>query len=245
MLAPLANMRQALQLSFWRYTATGFREMPGTKSIVGWGLVLLSLIAVIQSARAVGLWEIAGRRYTEHSVQDLPITFAGQAIEIRDNLARTATGSQAASEGKIEVRLNGRLQGVASRAAIRMGLGDIGRYHGWLDAWIFVARANGDSTLWITRRLQAADSDPARFELVVVHANGTVETRTVRGWQLGFDYPSFRSTQFVRSGAWEALPLDVSDLAGLFPILLLIFPLGTLFTGIFLLRRPQLRAPAV
>lgn len=207
--------------------------------------MLLSLIAFIQTARAIGLWEVAGHRYAEHSVQDLPITFAVETIEISDNLARAASGSQDESEGELQIRLSGRPQGVPTRAAVRMGLTDIGRYHGWLDAWVFVRRSDNDSSLWVTRRLQTAAADPARFELLIVHSNGAAETRTVRGWQLGFDYPSYRSTQFVRSSEWEVLPLDVSEVAGFFPILLLIFPVGTLVVGIVLLRKARIRAPAV
>ena len=209
---------------------------------MGCGLVVLSLISVIQSARAFALWETGVRRYTEHDVQNLPITFAGQRIEIQDDRPHTATGSQSESSGRVAIRLNGRLQSAASHAAIRTGLDNLGRYHGWLDAWIFVARAGGDSTLWIARRLQETESASPRFRLLIVHASGAVETRTVRGWQLGFDYPSYRSTQFVRSGEWEVLPFDVSDAAGIFPILLLVFPVGSLIAGVFLLKSSRLRA---
>jgi hypothetical protein len=217
--------------------------MRPTRSVVGWGLILFSLISVIQTARAIWLWESASRCCTERSVQSAPITFAGSTIEVSDNLPRTATGSQSASQGEIQLRIDGQPVGVPSRAAVRSGLTDLGRYHGWLDAWVFTDRGS-DSSLWITRRLQPAANDPVRFELVIVRSNGAVERRTVHGWQLAFDFPSFRSTQFIRS-EWEVLPLDVSEVAGFFPIFLLLFPLGTLVAGIVLLVRSRLRAPAI
>lgn len=83
------------------------------------------------------------------------------------------------------------------------------------------------------------------FEQLIVHSSGVVETRVVRGWQLAFDYRSFRSTQFVRSSEWEVLPLDLSGVAGFFPVLLLLFPVGMLIGGIVLLRRSRFGAPAV
>ena len=219
--------------------------MRATKSIVGWSLVVVSLLAVLQTARAIGLGEIGGRRYTERSVQDSSLTFAGRTIEIRDNVPHTETGSQRETDGELQIRIDGKPLDMMSHARVRVGLTDLGRYHGWLDAWVFITRRTNDSSLWVARRIQTAAKGGTHFELDIIHSNGDVKTRMVRGWQLGFDYRSFRSTQFVRSGEWEVLPLDVGDLAGLFPVALLLFPIGTFVAGIALVHRSRHRARAV
>ena len=219
--------------------------MQTIRIVVGWLLIGISGLAVIQTARAIALWEIAAPRYIERSRHENTITFAGRTVEVVDNLPHTASGSQETSEGRLGLRLDGRLEGEPSRTAIRIGLSDLGRYHGWFAAWMFTAKSDGDSSLWLARRLQMTAREPVRFQLVVVHSDGVVASRVVRGWHLAFDYRSFRSTQFVRSSEWEVLPLDLSGVAGLLPVLLLVFPVATMVGGIVLLRWSRSVAPAV
>jgi hypothetical protein len=120
---------------------------------------------------------------------------------------------------------------------VRRGLKDLGRYHLWLDAWIFQDRASGDRTLWLVRRLQPEEIESPKFEVTEVAPTGESETRILAAWQLGAEYRRLRATQFVRDGLWTVFPLSVSEVAGIAPTWLLLFPVGTLVCGLLLARR--------
>jgi len=48
----------------------------------------------------------------------------------------------------------------------------------------------------------------------------------------------FRSTQFISDGSFFRMPLSMTE-AAMFPPFLLVFPLGTLALGVFLLREER------
>jgi hypothetical protein len=208
--------------------------MVKAKRLVGAVLVGLSLLAVAQTIREVVLWELGTRKYSEESPGGPTVYFAGRRYEVRDDQPMDSVHSQAAHEGTIQPLVDGAPVGPPSRAMVRRALTNLGRYHGWYDAWIFRERPNGEQSLWLARRIQPTATDSPRFEVTVVSAGGTSRTRILRGWQLGSDYRHYRATQFMRGGTW-AIPLALGSFV-FFPILFLIFPVGTLVVGILLVR---------
>jgi hypothetical protein len=66
----------------------------------------------------------------------------------------------------------------------------------------------------------------------------------LRGWSLGSRYGVWRATQFLRANEWEAFPLSMLDFVA-FPIVLLIYPIGTLILGIGLVRSGRRRRLAL
>lgn len=215
---------------------------------LGAALVAVSLFAVVQTIRELLLWERGRAQFADESVSARPISFAGRTWSVTDNQPFTPGAGYTEFEGAIQPTVDGRPLGMPSRAKVRRGLADLGRYHRWYDAWLFRERGSGQRTLWLARRLQAMESDAPRFELVTISEAGEWHTQVLRSWQLCRDYPTFRATQFVREGTSWPFPLALDGVIGFFPILLLIFPLGTLVLGVFLLARrgkAQPLAPAV
>ena len=199
--------------------------------------MLLSVAAVVQSLRELWLWERDGAEYTEQSYLELPIIFAGHTLTVVDDQPRSSRYSEDEQPGTIRLLLDGVPLGVTSRAQVRPGRHDLGRYHRWLDVWQFRRRTSGDSALWIARRLQDTPKQEPRFEVFEVMEGGVMRHEQLRGWQLSSSYPLFRATQFVR---WENLlygvPLSVLDWVA-YPPLLLVFPLGTFALGTVLVWR--------
>jgi hypothetical protein len=210
---------------------------------IGMALVALSALAVLQTAREVVLRQLGDRAYTEELRQERPLAFAGHTITVADDQPVDGTRSQADHDGWIQPLMDGKPLGPPSRARVRRGLADLGRYHLWFDAWVFRDRATGRASLWLARRLQPTDASDPRFEVVTVAPDGARERRVLRAWRLGTDYRLFRATQFVREGAWSAMPLSLGATFGVFPVLLLAFPIGTFFAGVLLMRRGSSARP--
>ena len=203
---------------------------------IGIALVALSVLAVLQTVREVVLRDLGDRAYAEESLQERPFAFAGHTFTVADDQPVEGTHSQVDHDGRIQPLLDGKPLGPPSRARVRRGLTDLGRYHLWFDAWVFRERATGRASLWLARRLQPTDAISPRFEVVTVASDGTRERRVLRAWRLGTDYRLFRATQFVREGAWAAMPLSLGATFGVFPVLLLAFPVGTFVAGVLLMR---------
>jgi hypothetical protein len=215
--------------------------------VVGITLLGLSGLSVAQTAREIALWELGSRRYAEESPQARAFAFAGHTFGVADDQPLDNTRSQAAFEGRIQPLMDGRPLGPPSRALVRRGLADLGRYHLWYDAWLFRERASGRTTLWLARRLQPTDASGPRFEVVTVDPGGRVQRRVLRPWRLGTEYRLFRATQFVREGTWTVMPLSLDAVIGFVPLFLLVFPLGTAVVGVRLIRggrRVRLREAA-
>jgi hypothetical protein len=204
--------------------------------IVGLTLTALSIGAVVQSTREYLLWEAGRRDYAEDSFLERPFTFAGHTFTVEDDQPTDSTYSEIAYEGRIRLLMDGRPLGPPSRALVRPGRHDLGRYHLWFDAWHFKERASGRTTLWLTRRLQPDSAASPRFEVITLAENGAPSRRLLSTWQLGASYPLFRSTQFVRDGTSAAIPLSMLE-AAIFPPILLVFPIGTFVLGLYLIRR--------
>ena len=206
---------------------------------VGWVLVSVSFLAVAQTVREVALWELGSRKYAEESSQERTFRFAGHTFTVADDQPADGTHSQTEYDGTIQPLMDGRPLGPPSRARIRRGLEDLGRYHLWYDAWLFADRARGDTSLWLARRLQETDQSVPRFELTVVDAVGRADRRVLSRWALDRDYRVFRGTQFVREGGWTVMPLSLTGVAGFVPPFLVLFPIGSFLVGMRLLRRPR------
>jgi hypothetical protein len=205
--------------------------------ILGGMLVALSALSVVQTVREIALWQSGRQAYDEvdpRVADQQSFVFAGHTVSVADDQPMDSVYSQAEYEGTIQPFMDGRPLAAPSRALVRRGLDDMGRYHFWFDAWVFRARSGGPPTLWLARRLQATDAATPRFEVITVATDGTHQTRVFRAWQLGTDYRLRRATQFVADGEWMIFPLSLGGVLGFFPPLLLIFPIGTAVAGALL-----------
>jgi hypothetical protein len=213
------------------------------RRIAGVSLIVFSLLAVLQTAREIALWTYGEHRFDGRSLQEQPIEFGGHRISVTDDQSTDSMPSETETRGTIQPTIDGVPLGAASIAGVRRGRRDrrdLGRYHGWYDAWVFRDRRSADSVLYLARRLQPRSSESPRFELTTVDASTRdVKQRIVTGSQLAWSFPAYRSTQFIRDGTWTVLPLALGDLLGFFPLALLVFPVGTAVVGYLLARRPR------
>jgi hypothetical protein len=209
--------------------------------------VLVSVAAVVQSAREFMVWGI-GEYYEEDSFHALPISFAGHTFDVRDDQPRDTSYSEEESDGSVQWVRDGKPLAPPSYARVRRGRSDTGRYHLWLGASTFRERASGNTSLWLTRRLQSKDGERPLFEVITVEHDGGMRIQYLHSWQLGRSFPLFRSTQFVRSArattfpaatiegfAVSPFPLSMLEGIAIWPILL-VFPIGSLVLALHLLR---------
>lgn len=200
---------------------------------VGVALLSLSLVAVVQTAREV--WQGVGSGWTESPVVDTAFTFAGRTITILKP-PRSDGGPTRAWVPQERVRIDGVDIGAATGLRMATWPYQVDRRSPhWFDAVTFVDRAGRDSSLWMARRLQAADTVRPRFEIITVDATGnyTVQVRTqeeVRG-----EYRLGTVTALVGENSRPEFPLSVVNLLWL-PYLLLVFPIGTGIVGVLLFR---------
>jgi hypothetical protein len=206
--------------------------------VLGALLIAVSSAAVVQSIREYFLWERGERRFSEESFLKLPIQFQERTFDIRDDQPTDSTYSEEEYEGTVELVMDGKPIGPRSRAMVRRGRKDIGRYHLWIDAWLFKDRQSGRTSLWLVRRLEVQPGASARYEVTTVADSGSVQTQVLRGWDLGASYPLFRSTQFIRSGLLSGVSLSMLDAFYFWPILS-VFPVGSLVLGVWLVRRSR------
>ena len=205
----------------------------------GIALLVLSALAVLQTVREILLFTRGEHLFEERTIRDRTFSFAGRRISIDDDQPVDSGYSEVATDGLINVRIDGTTIGVSSRAGIRRHHNHLGRYHGWYDASIFRRRSDNDSALFLVKRVQPGEQDTPRFEITIVDGSGQFNRRILRAWQLGWDYRVFRSTQFIRQGTWTVMPFTLSSIIGVFPVFLIFFPIGTALLGIFLVREPR------
>jgi hypothetical protein len=210
------------------------------RAIIGWLLIGLSIAGVIQSAREWRAWTPDARLVERDRPQELPIRFAGHRVDVRDDQPTDSIHSERAVEGHIQLFLDGRAIGAPTRALVRPGRRDLGRYHTWLEAVPFRDRTSGKEFLFLARRLEPRDGQGVRFEVNQIDESGAVTTRVLRGSSLGRYYPVWRTTQFLRANEWEAFPLSMLDAVIFWPILV-VYPFGTLLVGIVLVWRARRR----
>ena len=209
---------------------TGERGRRGVfRRVVGWSLILLSVLSVLQSWREYRLWRDDAPRYIDDNIDERTFSFGSHLISVSDDQPDDALHSEKEWAGTLSMKLDGYPIGDPSFAGIRRSRTDRGRYHSWMDAWTFRDRDTGRRSLWLARRLQPPGSWQPHFEVTVLDTVGTVQTRTYRADQLGASFPLYRSTQFLLWGE-SAFPLSMINFA-IFPLALLVFPFGTFFVG--------------
>ena len=169
------------------------------RRIVGWSLVLLSVLSLLQSWREYRLWRESMSVYVETNLEARTFSFGRHTVVLSDDQPDDTLHSEHEWPGTLRIDVDGRPIGSPSFAGIRRSRTDRGRYHSWMDAWTFREVDTGRLTLWLTRRLQPPGTRLPRFEVTVLDTAGPAETRTYRAYQLGTSFPLYRSTQFLSS----------------------------------------------
>lgn len=199
------------------------------RRIVGWSLVLLSVLSVLQSWREYRLLRESMSVYVETNLEERTFSFGRHTVVLSDDQPNDTLRSEHEWPGTLRIQIDGQPIGSPSFAGIRRSRTDRGRYHSWLDAWTFREVDTGRLNLWLTRRLQPPGTRLPRFEVTVLDTTGTPQTRTYRAYQLGTSFPLYRSTEFLRWGE-SVFPLSMLEWIA-FPIGLLVFPFGTFLVG--------------
>ncbi|CAN5673055.1 hypothetical protein BH23GEM6_BH23GEM6_10220 [soil metagenome] len=227
----------SLGVSLPKPSQTRFANM---RTAVGIFLVTVSLVSIIQSIREVVLLVRGYERYEEDSLLERPFAFGDRSFTLEDDhpyIPREPDGhtSEAGFPGTIRVMMDGAPLTERAHAIVRPGRNDLGRYHLWFDAWVFLDRHTGERKLWMAQRIQENGARFPEFEVITVSQNGALERQRLGWYQLGRNYPLFRATQFISDGSFFRMPLSMAE-AVVFPVFVLVFPLGTLALGLLLLR---------
>jgi hypothetical protein len=205
--------------------------------VIGLFLTIVSIFSIAQTIREIVFFESGESKYAEANVIHLPARFGGHLVSVADDqphLPRDENDYYKSTQGRIQLLIDSQPLGKSSAGRIRVTLDDLGRYFGWVDVWQFKESNVRDSSLWVARRIQETPSVSPLYEITTIDGNGAIVTDTFPPWRLGTDYRRFRATQFMQSGA-QVMPLSVADMLGMMPVLVLVFPLGTLLLGVLLL----------
>ena len=208
------------------------------RSAVGFVLFVPSVVAVVQTAREV--LQSFGSSWTESPMVSNAFTFAGRAITIvKPTIA--AVGVKSPWVQQERVRIDGIDVGEATdrRMSTWPFQADRRSPH-WFDAVKFVDRAGRDSSLWIARRLQVADTVRPRFEIITIDAAGQHHVQMRAQNELRGEFRLRAVTALVAEDPRPEFPLSVVDFIW-FPYLWLAFPIGTGLLGVLLLRPPRAR----
>lgn len=208
--------------------------MPRIRTIFGATLLTLTATCVVQTTREVLTGTSA--RWTGTEVRADSFAFAGHAIAIaRPAVTSTTDRHQLIDEER--VLIDGAPVG-ATRTQRTVGwpLGDGRRSPHWLTVMRFVDRDARDSSLWIARRVQHADMEAPRFEVVTVDARGKLEVRTHAADELSGDYRLGTVTALIGEDVQPTFPFSVVPLLW-FSYLLVLLPVTTGVLGFMLLRR--------
>ena len=208
------------------------------------GVVLLSLssLAVVQTAREA--WQELGTPWTWTPISDTAFTFAGHSIVI-EKPPRADAGPRRAWVPQEQVRIDGVAVGAATGLRMATWPYQVDRRSPhWFDAIKFVDRAGRDSSVWLARRLQVADSVPPRFEIITVDAQGHSTVQVHPQSEVRGEYRRGTVTALIAEDPSQEFPLSVVGLLWV-PYLLLVFPIGTGVLGVVLLRRSRAASAAV
>jgi len=215
------------------------------------GLVLLgvSIVPAIQTGRALIFWDRGQQRYDENSRQVLPLQFAGRVVTLQDSLPELTPPSEQEQPGTVRVFLGTALVFPARSVRVRPGRKktDIGRYHLWLDAWVFVDRRTGDSTFMLGQRVGLADAPPVRYDVLTIRSNGDTDVGTIAPGDRASSFPVYRTIQFLND---DAPSVYLFDLTQVWPTIFIpiLFPVATGLVGLILvvsvLRRRRVDAAA-
>ena len=193
-------------------------------------MLVLTAISVIQAVREFVFWQSPYPSCEEFWPQGGSFKFAGRAILV----VRPPVSAADSASGFVKqerVMIDG--QAVGQNIDLRMR-----NWPHWFDAVRFTDTTRGDSSLWLARRLQPADSVQPLFEIVTIDADGAIKVELRNEHQLRTEYRVARVTQFIGEDAPSGFPLSTLGFLQ-FPILLLIHPLLTVVIASSLLRRSR------
>lgn len=204
-----------------------------SRRIAGAVLLALSLTSVLQTAREV--WDAFHPQWTVDPRSGSEFRFAGRTISVeRPEPPNPAAGRLVLQE---RVRIDG--VDVGAPTGLRMArwrlVGEMRSPH-WFSAAVITDREGRDSSLWLVRRLQAADTVPPRFEVIVVDTSGRHAVHTYSQRALRRDERLHNLTYLVAERLRPDHPLSVTAFVW-FPYLVLLFPIGTGIAGAWMLRR--------
>jgi len=204
-------------------------------AIVGLVLLGVSIVPAIQTGRAMSFWDRGQRRYEENPRQDLPLHFAGRVVTLQDSLPETTPPSEQAQTGTVRIFVDTALVFPARSVLVRPGRKktDIGRYHLWLDAWVFVDRRTGDSIFMLGQRVGVPDVPPARYDILSIRSNGATAVEAIAPRDRARSFPVYRTIQFLNDGAPSVY---VFDLTQVWPTIFIpiLFPVATGLVGFIL-----------
>lgn len=221
------------------------------RSLARWGLLIAAVSAfpIVQGVREDAFWRAGDERFQEEALLELPLRFAGHTITIEDPLPRGGPPSEAEERSFARILLDGQEILPAKPAMVRPGRSDLGRYHLWIDAWIFTDRRTGSRSLYLGRRL-SVNAGVRPYDLLRVSADGSYALRRLSFADRAESYPIWRTIQFLNDGTETVYPFSVRNI---WPTLLVpvFYPNTTLVLGVVMLgvglwlgRRPRTDARA-
>ena len=213
----------------------------GISRFVGAGLLVISTISLVQTVRE--LLPLLTRRWTETTMTHHRFTFAGRAIEIsRPTDAEIGATPEAVLQER--VRIDGVSVGEATgRRMATWRMRNDERSSEWLKAVIIEDRKDNDSSLWIARRLQPAETDEPRIETITVDAAGAVNVRMHSADNVDGAYQLSVATATITDQPRLDFPLSAAAWGVWVPFLWLVYPIGTGVLGFVLLREPRVPHP--
>jgi hypothetical protein len=201
-----------------------------------WGLLVTAISAfpIIQELREDAFWRAGQARFQEEQLLDQPLRFAGHTITIEDPLPRGGPPSEKAERGEVRVLLDGHEVLPAQPVMVRPGQRDLGRYHLWIDAWIFTDRRTGTSFLQVGRRRSGVAGAGRAYDFLRVDANGSHAVRRLSHAQRAESFPTWRTIQFLNDGTDSVYFFSLTNT---WPTVFvpLFYPQTTLVIGIALL----------
>ncbi|MDB4914143.1 MAG: hypothetical protein JWM95_1787 [Gemmatimonadetes bacterium] len=147
--------------------------MTGTGRAWGAALIAISLLAVVDTIRAGVLEERGRSRYDNRMVSLRRFAFAGHQVALEDDQPTDTVSHQHETPGMLRVMIDGRVVGTPSRVGVRRGVANASRYHSWFQATVFTSRANGDSSLWLARKVRRGRSD-SHYEITEINSDGSI-----------------------------------------------------------------------
>lgn len=183
------------------------------RKLTTWGLLLtaVSALPIVQGLREDEFWRAGAERFEEKGVRELPVLFAGRTITIEDPLPRGGPPSEAEERSQARVLLDGQEVLPADFAMVRPGRSDLGRYHLWIDAWIFTDRRTGEKALYLGRRLSAPAHKARPYDLLLVSADGSYRLRRLSFADRAESFPIWRTIQFLNDGTESVYPFSLSN----------------------------------
>ena len=182
-------------------------------AVLGLVFLALSIPPLIQTARANTFWHRGQEDYTEQPLVHLPLAFAGHTLRIEDSMIELTNSSGTAQLGTVQVFLDDTRLFPPSLAEVRPGISksDFGRYHLWMDAWVFVDRNSRDSVLMFGQRTGAPDQAATGYNIVTIRSDGRTQVEPIAPSNRARSFPVYRTIQFLNDEAPSVYPFDLTQ----------------------------------